>query len=97
MFSFGSGVKKDRGTGFSVLAEPEMKREPKMKEGGGGGEGRKHFILSSPPPLRLSALLLAPFFARSLTLVPCSLTLNHKETLATQANYYWLLKQTCEI
>ena len=52
MFSFGSGVKKDRGTGFLVLAEPEMKREPKMKEGGGGGEGRKHFILSSPPPLR---------------------------------------------
>ena len=52
MFSFGSGVKKDQGTGFSVLAEPEMKREPKMKEGGGGGEGRKHFILSSPPPLR---------------------------------------------
>ena len=30
------------------------------------------------------ALLLAPFFARSLTLVPCSLLLNCTETLATQ-------------
>ena len=34
---------------------------------------------------RLPALLLAPFFARSLTLVPRSLLLNRKETLATQA------------
>ena len=31
------------------------------------------------------ALLLAPFFARSLTLVPRSLLLNRTETLATQA------------
>ena len=30
------------------------------------------------------ALLLAPFFARSLTLVPRSLLLNRTETLATQ-------------
>ena len=30
-------------------------------------------------------LLLVPFFARSLTLVPCSLLLNRTETLATQA------------
>ena len=36
-------------------------------------------------PHPLPALLLAPFFARSLTLVPCSLLLNHTETLATQA------------
>ena len=39
-------------------------------------------ILSSPPP---PALLLVPFFARFLTLFPCSLLLNRTETLATQA------------
>ena len=33
------------------------------------------------------ALLLAPFFARSLTLVPHSLLLNRTETLATQAKF----------
>ena len=36
-------------------------------------------------PHPLSALLLVPFFARSLTLVPRSLLLNRTETLATQA------------
>ena len=36
-------------------------------------------------PHPLPALLLAPFFARSLTLVPRSLLLNRTETLATQA------------
>ena len=35
----------------------------------------------------VSALLLVPFFARSLTLVPRSLILNRTETLATQANH----------
>ena len=72
--------KKDRGTGFSVLAAREMKREPK-KWKRGEGEGKVGFSLPHPLP----ALLLAPFFARSLTLVPRSLTLNHTETLATQA------------
>ena len=48
-----------------------------MKEGEGGGEGRK--------PHPLPALLIASFFARSLTLVPRSLLLNRTETLATQA------------
>ena len=38
------------------------------------------FFLLHPLP----ALLLAPFFARSLTLVPRSLLLNRTETLATQ-------------
>ena len=33
----------------------------------------------------LPALLLASFFMRSLTFVPCSLLQNHKEMLATQA------------
>ena len=42
--------------------------------------------VSPPPPSQpLPALLLAPFFARSLTLVPRSLLQNHTETLATQA------------
>ena len=54
-----------------------------MKVGGGGGEGRKRVSFLSSPPLL--ALLLAPFFARSLTLVPRSLFLNRTETLATQA------------
>ena len=36
-------------------------------------------------PHPLPALLLAPFFARSLTLVPSYLLLNHTETLASQA------------
>ena len=44
------------------------------------------FITSvSPHPLPLPALLLAPFFARSLTLVPRSLLQNYTETLVTQA------------
>ena len=41
--------------------------------------------LSSPP---LHGLLLAPFFARSLTLVPRSLLLNRREALATQATKF---------
>ena len=53
-----------------------------MKVGGRGGEGRKE---TSFLPHPLPALLLAPFFARSLTLVPRSLLLNRTETLATQA------------
>ena len=52
-----------------------------MKVGGGGGEGRIPSFLPHP----LSALLLEPFFARSLTLVPRSLLLNRTETPATQA------------
>ena len=35
------------------------------------------------------ALLLEPFFARSLTLVPRSLLLNRTETLAMQAGHAW--------
>ena len=38
-------------------------------------------------PHPLPALLLATFFARSLTLVPRSLLLNRTETLATQARF----------
>ena len=67
--------------GFSVLTAREMKQEPK-NESGGRGRGRKETFLSSPP---LLALLLAPFFASSLTLVPRSLFLNRIETLAKQA------------
>ena len=43
------------------------------------------FFLSSTP---LPALLLAPFFARSLALVPRSLLLKRTETLATQARHF---------
>ena len=50
--------------------------------GGGRWRGRKETFLSSPP---LPALLLAPFFARSWTLVACSLLLNRTEKLATRA------------
>ena len=42
-------------------------------------------FLSSPP---LPALLLAPFFERSLALVPRSLLLKRTETLATQARHF---------
>ena len=35
-FPFGFGAKKDRGTGFSVLAAREMKQEPKNESGGRG-------------------------------------------------------------
>ena len=49
-----------------------------MNEGEGEGEGRKE---THPLP----ALLLPPFFARSLTLVPRSLLIDRTETLATQA------------
>ena len=60
----------------------EMEREPKkMKEGGGGGEG-------SFPPHLLPALLLAPFFAWSSTLVPRSLLRNRTEKLATQVIFF---------
>ena len=46
------------------------------------------FFLPHPLP----ALLLAPFFPRSLTLVPRSLLLNRTETLAKQATYWLLFK-----
>ena len=45
---------------------------------------KKHFF-SSFLPHPLPALLLAPFFAWSLTLVPSFLLLSRTETLATQA------------
>ena len=56
-----------------------------MKEG--EVEGKDVAFLFSRP---LPALLLAPFFARSLTLVPHSLLLNRTETLATQARRHIL-------
>ena len=65
-FSLVSKQKK-RGTGFSVLTAREMKREPKNERGG---------ETLTPNP----ALLLAPFFVRSLALVPRSLLLNRTET-----------------
>ena len=52
-----------------------------MKGGKGKGKEGNPTFLSHPFP----ALLLAPFFARSLTPVPRSLLQNRTETLATQA------------
>ena len=46
--------------------------------------GKTYFLYPLP------ALLLAPFLARSLTLVPRSLLLNRTETLATQATKCFL-------
>ena len=46
-FPFGFRAKKDRGTGFSVLAAREMKREPK-NERGGMGRGRKETLADKP-------------------------------------------------
>ena len=64
---------------FRSWPRKKWSESAKMKEG--GGEERK------PPTNPLPALLLAPFFARSLTLVPRSLLRNCTETLATQAYY----------
>ena len=44
-------------------------------------------VFPSSLPHPLPTLLLAPFFARSLTLVPHSLLLNRTETLVSQANH----------
>ena len=57
---------------------------------GGGGGGGERFPCFLPHPLL--ALLLAPFLARSWTLVPRSLLPNRTETLATQAWARALLK-----
>ena len=62
-----------------------MKRELKQ-ERERRGRGRKDSFFFRPQPF--PALLLAPFFARSLTLVPRSLLLNRTETLATHATYW---------
>ena len=59
-----------------------MKQEPK-NESGGRGRGKKETLADKP--LDFENLLLTPFFARCLTLVPRSLLLNRTETLATQA------------
>ena len=50
--------------------------------------------LSSP---LLPALLLAPFFTRSLTLVPRSLLRNLTETLATRATFLRMLFMSVDV
>ena len=45
-FSSCYGAKKDRGTGFSVLAAQEIEREPKNERW--GGEGRKETFSDYP-------------------------------------------------
>ena len=56
----------------------------------GGFQNRGVCLQAFPSflPHPLPALLLAPFFVRSLTLVPRSFLLNRTETLATQANLF---------
>ena len=64
-------------------------REPSAMIGQVGGFQNRGVCLQAFPsflPHPLPALLLAPFFARSLTLVPRSFLLNRTETLATQAS-----------
>ena len=64
-------------------------REPSGMTGQVGGFQNRGVYLQAFPsclPHPLPALLLAPFFARSLTLVPRSFLLNRTETLATQAS-----------
>ena len=65
-----------------------MKRKPKNKRGGKRSRRKETVSFLSSPTL--PALSLAPFFARSLTLVPRSLFRNQTETLATQANAFWI-------
>ena len=71
-------VSERRKTGF-CHARNEA-RAKKLKRGGRGREGRK-----------LPAILLAPFFAQSLTLVPRSLLLNPRKRLLRR------LRETVEI
>ena len=89
MFPCCFGAKKDQGTeilGFGrARNETRAKRWKRGVEE--GNEGNSVSFLSSPP---LPALLLVPFVARSLTLVPRSLLLNHTETLATQATHLFV-------
>ena len=64
-------------------------REPSAMTGQVGGFQNQGVYLQAFPPFLphpLPALLLAPFFARSLTLVPRSFLLNRTETFATQAS-----------
>ena len=67
-FPFGFGARKDQGTGFSVLAAQEMERELKYERGGRGRGRKEGFLTFLPHPI--PALLLKPFFARSLFFAP---------------------------
>ena len=63
-FPFGFGAKKDRGTGFSVLATREMKHEPKNES---EGRGRRR----TPPPRSFTyAIFRAIFDYRSSFFAP---------------------------
>ena len=52
-FLFGCGAKKNRGTGFSVLAVQRMEREPRMKGGGGGGGEEMKWLQTNPGILKI--------------------------------------------
>ena len=71
--SFGSRrKKKTKERDFRFWPSEKCNESQKMKEGDGEGKERNPYVSSHPLP----ALLLAPVFARSLTLVPRSLLRN---------------------
>ena len=74
-FRLVSEQRKTEERDFRFWTSEKWNENQKMKEGG----GVLPFFLTPP-------LLLAPFFARSLTLAPRSLLRNSSETLTTQAN-----------
>ena len=65
MFPFGSGVKKDRGMGFSVLAARETRNESQKLKEGEGGRGTKETFPFFPTP---SPLFYLRHFPRGLWL-----------------------------
>ena len=73
-------TRNDKEKNFPFCPREKWNEIQKMK-GGGEGEGKFPSFL----PHHFPALLLAPFFARSLILVPRSLLQNCTETLAAQA------------
>ena len=70
---------------FRLVSEQKKKKKNEEREFRFWLREKWNESLSSPP---LPALLLAPFFARSLTLVSRSLLLNRTETLTTQATKF---------
>jgi len=79
---FGSKERsRDRILGFGRARNETRAKKWKWGE----GEGKEGSFLPSFPPHPLAALLLTPFFAQCLTIVPRSLLLIRRETFATQA------------
>ena len=74
-------LKKTEEWDFRFWPREKRNESQKMEEGEGEGDGRKLFLSSPPPPRSFTcAIFRAVSDSRSR-----SLTLNHKETLTTQA------------